>query len=728
MGTTKSTRRLVLAGALLLTACRDGTGPPPEPVIAVSAAEASFRAARDGPDPPEQALHVTNAGGGALGGLAVEVAYAPGEVEGWLTAALSAAAAPATLTLAAATGEVAPGVYTATVLIRSPAAANSPRSLTVRFELEPAWTGPLRWERVEGTPMGGDVRALWGDAATLLAAGERGVVVRSGDGGGTWSMTLGPISPVVSGSVRVEALWGEGAVAIASTTHNYWHAGPIFTLLQRSTDRGATWREVPVADGGMVVRGIWGEGSTVVLVGWATSGGGRITRSTDAGATWSPVAVPATMGRAKAAVWGEGATVVAVGERGSIHRSADGGASWVEVPSGTEQELLAVWGGGSTWVAAGAAGTLLRSVDGGLTWSATAASAQRTLRALAGDGSTILAVGDGGTVLRSTDAGATWSGVESGTDRDLFAAWRDRTAWVVGGATGTLLRSPDGAAGWTRVARGPATRLSGVWGQGSSVIAVGEGGTIRRSTDAGASWSAVSSGVRHDLFDVWGEGATFVAVGGAGTILRSADAGATWSSVASATSDSLLAVWGAGSTLIAVGTAGTVVRSTDQGASWAPVSSGTPFQLAGICGRGSFLLAVGTEAVRSEDGGATWVRAGDHWLNAPDAWCTRSTLLTFANSVTHTTALSAIRRSTDDGRTWLTAIGVVFVDFRRFGGIRSTVFAVGYPGLLYRSLDEGATWQSMGSAVDQTLRDVWVGSGRDVIVVGDGGVILRGRP
>jgi hypothetical protein len=65
------------------------------PAIAVSAAEARFQAPIDEPDPPEQALQVTDAGGGRLEGLALAVEYGAGQPQGWLTAALSAGSAPA---------------------------------------------------------------------------------------------------------------------------------------------------------------------------------------------------------------------------------------------------------------------------------------------------------------------------------------------------------------------------------------------------------------------------------------------------------------------------------------------------------------------------------------------------------------------------------------------------------------------------------------------------------
>jgi photosystem II stability/assembly factor-like uncharacterized protein len=59
-----------------------------------------------------------------------------------------------------------------------------------------------------------------------------------------------------------------------------------------------------------------------------------------------------------------------VGPRGLILRSVNAGATWVEVPSGTTDNLraVAIADDGTTAVAVGARAAILRSTDGGLTW------------------------------------------------------------------------------------------------------------------------------------------------------------------------------------------------------------------------------------------------------------------------------------------------------------------------------------------------------------------------
>lgn len=102
----------------------DGTlsvgGPPLPPALAVSATSMVFTAlTTTTADPAAQTVAVSNTGGGAITGLTAVVSYTTGQPTGWLTAQLSAAVAPATVSVSARRGTLAVGTYTATVTIAS---------------------------------------------------------------------------------------------------------------------------------------------------------------------------------------------------------------------------------------------------------------------------------------------------------------------------------------------------------------------------------------------------------------------------------------------------------------------------------------------------------------------------------------------------------------------------------------------------------------------------------
>ena len=107
------------------------------PLIALASSTINFTGAQGGADPADQTVAVTNGGGGTLNGLAASVSYATGQPTGWLDASLNRNRAPATLTLAATTGSLTPGTYTATVAVTSGVASNSPQNVAVTFVVAP---------------------------------------------------------------------------------------------------------------------------------------------------------------------------------------------------------------------------------------------------------------------------------------------------------------------------------------------------------------------------------------------------------------------------------------------------------------------------------------------------------------------------------------------------------------------------------------------------------------
>lgn len=289
-------------------------------------------------------------------------------------------------------------------------------------------------------------------------------------------------------------------------------------------------------------------------------------------------------------VWGRDSALVAVGERGTILRSVDGGASWTQAASGTTATLRSVWGSARLVIAAGSTGPPVVSTDGGASWTPVPGAPR--LSRVWGDGALLLGIGYhprtlGYVAYQSADAGRRWRRVAEGTCcyvQDLWGSGRNLVA--VGSHTAAtdglvILHSGNHGRSWTRVARSPgavsmsaAEDLTSVWGDGATLLAVGRDGKLLRSGDAGRTWSHAPSGTTSTRLGVWGEGRNWVTVGESGLILRSGDGGVTWSYARGATPRNLFQLWGRGSTLVAVGAGGVIVRSTDGGESWSVVRAG----------------------------------------------------------------------------------------------------------------------------------------------------------
>lgn len=107
------------------------------PSIALSATTVAFTDRATGSNPAAQVVNVTNGGSFTLSGLARAITYGGGQPTGWLSATLSTTTAPATLTLQATTGSLAPGTYTATVQLTSSQPGVAAQNVGVTFIVTP---------------------------------------------------------------------------------------------------------------------------------------------------------------------------------------------------------------------------------------------------------------------------------------------------------------------------------------------------------------------------------------------------------------------------------------------------------------------------------------------------------------------------------------------------------------------------------------------------------------
>lgn len=134
-----------LVAVLALAACQGGSptrpadsAPAPSPTIGLSDVSEQFTVTAGGSSPAPATIRITNGGTGTLSGLSVTPHVDPGEPTGWLAATLDHTSAPATLSIAATTGNLAAGTYHAIVDVASSAATNSPQQVDVTFLVNPA--------------------------------------------------------------------------------------------------------------------------------------------------------------------------------------------------------------------------------------------------------------------------------------------------------------------------------------------------------------------------------------------------------------------------------------------------------------------------------------------------------------------------------------------------------------------------------------------------------------
>ena len=191
--------------------------------------------------------------------------------------------------------------------------------------------------------------AAW-DAERAVAVGNDGVVIVTGDGGHSWTRAEIPASGNPNKLFRVR-LAGDTAWAVGE-----------FGAVLRSTDRGVTWsRALPEEDRA------WNDIAFVGDAGWLVGEFGALMKSADGGASWEGVAAPNEVSLMSVA-FRDAAHGVAVGLAGTLLVTADGGASWRKLPAFTREHLYSVTWDDKRWLAVGDKGVMATADAGADQW------------------------------------------------------------------------------------------------------------------------------------------------------------------------------------------------------------------------------------------------------------------------------------------------------------------------------------------------------------------------
>jgi photosystem II stability/assembly factor-like uncharacterized protein len=389
--------------------------------------------------------------------------------------------------------------------------------------------GGVSWRLVAA-----DARAIrairFSDAAHGFAVGNGGLVLRSDDGGATWTpKDLGVGADYTS--IRCTGT----RLCVLSTA-----AG---TQLVRTTDAGQTPGTVVTAATDPIHAAAFASPTRVVAAGEH----GTTVVSDDAGVRFAPVGARISGSFTALRAGGAAGSAFAPGADGRLAKTTDAGRTWSTGNVPTTADLLDVsFPNATVGYALDVDGGLFRTDSAGATWKALGTgSTRRPLAVLAPDASSVLVVGPRG-IRRSGDTGETFDQVRS---RAVLRAQLSGVATAhAGGAIlawgpTALVRSSDRGVGWTALPRPGRTarerrslRIAQVAFANAKVgLLCDTAGRTWRTTNAGRAWTLLTSVGTQEAIGVSVDGprtATLVVARFAnapgGYLLRSENAGATW--------------------------------------------------------------------------------------------------------------------------------------------------------------------------------------------------------
>jgi photosystem II stability/assembly factor-like uncharacterized protein len=473
--------------------------------------------------------------------------------------------------------------------------------------------GHSGWEWSSPLPQGNTIRSLDFVAGRGYAAGDFGTLLRTDDGGLTWS---GLRTGVVE-DLRLVRIIGADSLVIAGGC-----------AVSRSDDGGATFRALPwTATRSRCLSPVASLAFPASDVGYLVLEDGSFYRSGDGGQSWNRITdLPATALSGGEAI----ATDLFFPESDAgfasttdgIYRTGDGGVSWTRVAARSGGFNGLTFAGPLTGFAVGSDSAIFETTDGGLTWSPETVNVGgpftfdsvrcvSVIRCLV-----TTSVGD--RIIRTVNGGGNWTSAPLLGGSGLAAAFTSATRAVAAGQGGAISISGDGGASWSGVGRtlgGSFSRLRGA--SGFLAFAIGAHGAIARTTDAGLTWSYLTAPSAEDLVDVsFPNETTGFALDAAGSLFRTGDGGASWKPVATGTESQPQAVLALGDDRVLLMGPRGIRRSLDGALSFRVVRRRAIRKAAlfDVDFAGGSLFAFGpTSLFASRDGGRTWKK-----LHRPD--------------------------------------------------------------------------------------------------------------
>ena len=427
---------------------------------------------------------------------------------------------------------------------------------------------------------------------------------------------------------------------------------------------------------------------------------------------------PLPQGNTVSALSFAGLNGYAVGEFGTILATADGGATWSGVKSGTFANLTEVQAidPGALFAGGGCVGR--RSDDGGVTgvrvaFTPVESSCSEPLAAawwvnratgyiVLADGTTLRTDNNGSTFAQKTAVPGTRAAGGGAAVSDI--RFLDASTGLAATATGKIYRTSDGGNSWTDVASAPRALRKLLFLDGKTGFAVGDQSLFYVTSDGGATWTPkpLALAAPRNLIDIsCADALTCVMATGTNQVVRTVDGGTTGTLVAPSQAPIFAAGFASPTRVAALGGAGTTAISDDVAVTFAPVGGSLPgAYTAMVAGPSGVAFAPGAKGslAKTTDGGASWVRGN---VSTPN-----DVIDVSFPSASDGFALDnggGLFRTTDGGATWRALDTGTTARPAAVESSSSKVVLIAGPRGLRRSTDAGDTFSTVSGAVNKSL-------------------------
>lgn len=574
-----------------------------------------------------------------------------------------------------------------------------------------------QWRWLHPAPQGNSILKLsFISTSTGWAAGEKGALIKTTNGGQSWTLQYAGIIEDIRELQFTDSLHGFLADRVSLLT---------------STNSGNSWN-IKYRFPSNIITALYMFDSDSGFVGLSDGfGNGELLKTTDGGSNWSSVMSNVSGEINDIEIYTNGTGILA-GTNGLVMRTTDYGLSWNSITVSGITDIIDVSISGGQTIFMCSSTDLFKSTNGGQTFASIGNPGS-------GAGVNILSIDFGnanngvvgcefGNIYSSNNGGSSWNQYVSNSWFNPYAVIANSgTNYFVGGSGGSILKSNNTGNTWNEVStRVSETRLNAVnCISTSTVYAAGVAGTILTSGNGGTTWTAQASNAGgEDLNDILFLNANLgISVGSNGTIVKTTDGGANWNFVFSGIGENLHAIAQAGpNKLYVCGANGKLAYSTDNGDTWTdlPTSfSGFGYAFTDIQCFGTDTIIMTTDQpylVTTYDNGISWNLQN----NGSSFECSAMYFRNGMNGWIGTT-VGEVFSTTDGGNNW--NLDLQNSNNYSIGCIKFTdpqngwIFA---GNEIFRTADGGLVWGTEINPNQDPLYDMDFLVGTNAIAVGDG--------